>query len=131
MGVTAALALRVIAWQGDYTEGFGLSNVPDQLGSSYLWLVAAFALAMTVYAVVRRETLLRDLIPTAVFLAFAMVFAQWPGGFLWTLLGFVAAGASRRGVAPSPPALVTTAVVASLIWACTWIVVRTDESIRR
>ena len=117
-----------IAWHGDYTEGFGLSNVPDQLGSKYLWLVAAFALAWTVYAVVRRETLLRDLIPTAVFLAFVVVFAQWPGGFLWTLLGFVAAGAFALAVSRlRSPALATTAVVASLVWACTWIVVRTDE----
>ena len=128
MGVTAALALRVIAWHGDYTEGFGLSTVPDQLGSKYLWLVAAFALAWTVYAVVRRDTLLRDLIPTAVFLAFVVVFAQWPGGFLWTLLGFVAAGAFALAVSRlRSPALVTTTVVASLVWACTWIVVRTDE----
>ena len=98
MGVAAALALRAVAWQGDYTEGFGLSNVPDQLGSRYLWLVAAFALAWTVYALVRRESLLRDLVPTAVFLAFVFVFAQWPGGFLWTLLGFVAAGAFALAV---------------------------------
>ena len=90
MGVTAALALRVVAWHGDYTEGFGLSSVPDQLDSKYLWLVTAFALAWTAYAIVRRETLLHDLIPTAVFVAFVVVFAQWPGGFLWTLLGFVA-----------------------------------------
>jgi hypothetical protein len=128
MGVAAALALRVVAWHGDYTESFSLSNVPDQLGSRYLWLVTAFALAWTVYAVVRRASLLRDLIPTAVFLAFVVVFAQWPGGFLWTLLGFVAAGACALVVSRlRSPTLVTTAVVASLVWACTWIVVRTDE----
>ncbi len=128
MGAVAALALRAIAWHGDYTEGFGLSNVPDQLGSRYLWLVAAFALAWTVYAFVRRDSLIRDLIPTAVFVAFVFVFAQWPGGFLWTLLGFVAAGAFALAVSRvRSPALATTALVASLVWACTWIVVRTDE----
>jgi hypothetical protein len=128
MGLVAALALRAVAGQGDYTEGFGLSNVPDQLGSKYLWLVAAFALAWTVYAIVRRETLLRDLIPTAVFLAFVFVFAQWPGGFLWSLLGFVAAGTFALAVSRlRSAALATVALVASLVWACTWIAVRTDE----
>jgi hypothetical protein len=128
MSAVAGLVLRVVAWHGAYTEGFGLSNVPDQLGSKYLWLVAAFAVAWTVYASVRREALLRDLIPTAVFLAFVFVFAQWPGGFLWTLLGFVAAGAFALAVSRLPsPALAITALVASLVWACTWIVVRTDE----
>jgi hypothetical protein len=128
MSIVAALALRAVAWHGDYTEGFGLSNVPDQLGSRYLWLVAAFTFAWTVYAFVRRESLLRDLIPTAVFLAFVFVFAQWPGGFLWTLLGFVAAGAFALAVSRvRSRSLAITALVASLVWACTWIVVRTDE----
>jgi hypothetical protein len=128
LGAAAALTLRAVAWQGDYTEGFGLGNVPDQLGSRYLWLVTAFALAWTVYALARREAPLRDLIPTAVFLAFVFVFAQWPGGFLWTLLGFVAAGAFALAVSRlRSQTLAATALVASLVWACTWIVVRTDE----
>ena len=55
MGVAAALALRVVAWHGDYTEGFGLSNVPDQLGSQVPLAGAAFALAWTAYAIVRRD----------------------------------------------------------------------------
>ena len=128
IGVVAALALRLVAAQGDYTEGYGLSNVTDQLGSKYLWLVAVFALAWTVYTVVRRESLLRDLIPTAVFLAFVVVFAQWPGGFLWPLIGFVAGGAFALAVSRlRSEALAATALVAALVWACTWIVVRTNE----
>jgi len=128
MGIVAAVALRAVAARGDYTAGYGLSNVPDQLGSKYLWLVSAFALAWTVYAVTRREDLLRGLIPTAVYLAFVVVFAQWPGGFLWPLIGFVVAGAFALAVSRlRSQALATTAVVAGLVWACTWIVVRTDE----
>ncbi|HEU0304998.1 MAG TPA: hypothetical protein VFR32_10515 [Gaiellaceae bacterium] len=128
MAIVAALALRAVAWQGDYTEGFGLSNVPDQLGSRYLWLVSAFALAWTIYALVPRNTILRDLVPTAVFVAFVFVFAQWPGGFLWTLLGFVAAGAFALAVSRlRSQALAATALAATLLWACTWIWVRTDE----
>jgi hypothetical protein len=128
LGIAAALALRFVAAQGDYTEGYGLSNVTEQLGSKYLWLVAAFALAWTIYALVRRKDVLRDLIPTAVFAAFVVVFAQWPGGFLWPLIGFVAAGAFALAVSRlRSTALATTALVASLVWACTWIVVRTDE----
>jgi len=133
MSVVAALALRAVAWQGDYTEGFGLSNIPDQLSSKYLWLVTAFAFAWTVYALERHRrgpptTLLRDLMPTAVFLAFVGVFAQWPGGFLWTLLGFVAAAAFALAVCRlRSQALATTVLAATLVWACTWIVVRTDE----
>ena len=128
MSAVAALSLRAVAWQGDYTEGFGLSNVPDQLGSKYLWLVTAFALAWTVYVLARRQAVLRDLIPTAVFLAFVFVFAQWPGGFLWTLLGFVAASAFALAVSRLRSHVVATAALAaSLVWACTWIVVRTDE----
>ena len=126
MGLVAALALRAVAGHGDYTEGFGLSNVPDQLGSKYLWLVAAFALAWTVYAVVRRETLLRDLIPTVVFLAFVFVFAQMAGGFS-TLLGFFGAGTFALASAPPLSRPRDLVLVASLVWACTWIVVRTDE----
>jgi hypothetical protein len=128
MGVAAALALRIVAAQGDYTESYGLSNVSDQLGSRYLWLVAAFALAWTIYAIERRETVIRDLIPTAVFVTFVFVFAQWPGGFLWSLLGFVAAGAFALAMSRlRSPALATAALVVGLVWACTWIVVRTDE----
>jgi hypothetical protein len=129
MGVVAAVALRAVAWQGSYTEGYSLSNVPDQLDSGYLWLVSAFALAWTVYVLVRRDdTWLRDLIPTAVFLAFVFVFAQWPGGFLWTLLGFVCAGAFALAVSRlRSHALAATALAATLVWACTWIWVRTDE----
>ena len=81
MSIVSALALRAVAWHGDYTEGFGLSNVPDQLGSHYLWLVAAFFLAWTVYAIARRESLLRDLIPTAVFLAFVVRLRAVAGRF--------------------------------------------------
>jgi hypothetical protein len=128
LGVAAALALRIVAAQGDYTESYGLSNVSDQVGSKYLWLVAAFALPWTIYAIARHETVLRDLIPTAAFVAFVFVFAQWPGGFLWSLLGFVAAGAFALAVSRlRSPALATAALVAGLVWACTWIVVRTDE----
>jgi hypothetical protein len=69
-----------------------------------------------------------DLIPTAVFLAFVFVFAQWPGGFLWTLLGFVAASAFALAVSRlRSETLATVVLAASLVWACTWIVVRTDE----
>jgi hypothetical protein len=128
MSVVAALALRAVAWQGEYTEGFGLSNVPDQLESKYLWLVTAFGIAWTVYVLVRQEAVLRELIPTVVFLAFVFVFAQWPGGFLWALLGFVAAAPFALVVSRlRSQALATVALVASLVWACTWIAVRTDE----
>lgn len=128
MGAAAALALRAVAWQGSYTESFGLSNVPDQLGSKYLWLVSAFALTWTAYVLVRREAVLRDLVPTAAFAAFVVVFAQWPGGFLWTLFGFVAAGAFALAVSRlRSQALAAVAFGATLVWACTWIWVRTDE----
>jgi hypothetical protein len=132
MAAAAALALRAIAWQGDYTEGFGLGNVPDQLGSRYLWLVTAFALAWTIYALARHrrgaDMLLRDLIPTAVFIAFVAVFAQWPGGFLWTVIGFVVAGAFALAVSRlRSQALATLVFAAGVVWACTWIWVRTDE----
>lgn len=128
MSAVSGVALRAVAWQGEYTEGFGLSNVPDQLGSKYLWLVTGFALAWTIYVLVRRDAVLRDLVPTAIFLAFVFVFAQWPGGFLWTLLGFVAASAFALAVSRlRSRTLATAALAASLVWACTWIVVRTDE----
>jgi hypothetical protein len=131
-GVVAALLIRVVAWYGDYTAGYGLSNVPEQLRSKYLWLLTAFALVWTGYAVVRHrrggDTLLRDLIPTAVFVSFVAVFAQWPGGFLFSVIGFTSAGAFALAVARlRSDAIAAVAFTGALVWACTWIWVRTDE----
>jgi hypothetical protein len=131
-GVVAAVGLRLVAWHGHYTEDFGLANVPDQLRSHYLWLLTALAIVWTAYALVRHrrgsDTLLRDLIPIAVFMSFVAVFAQWPGGFLFSLIGFVAAGTFALVVTRLQSNVLTAvAVVAAVVWASTWIWVRTDE----
>ena len=127
MGAVAALALRAVAWQGDYTEGFGLSNVGDQLDSRYLWLVAAFALAWTAYAVVRRKPAPRphsDGSLRCLRLRLRAVARRLP-------LDAPRLRRRRRlrasRLAPSLAGFAMTALVASLVWACTWIVVRTDE----
>lgn len=131
MGAAAALALRVVAAHGDYTQGFGLHNVPTQLRDRYVWLLAALVLAWTAYAVsLRRRTcgsLWRDLIPTVTFAAFVAVFAQWPGGFLYSVIGFVLAGGFALAVTRlERRALATGALVATIAVACGWIAVRTD-----
>lgn len=132
VGVLVALALRAVAWHGDYTEDFGLHNMPDQLQSRHLWLLTSLALLWTAYALARHRhgepTLLRDLIPIAVFISFVAVFAQWPGGFLFSLVGFVAAGTFALAVSRvRRRALIAVAVAGTIVWACTWIWVRTDE----
>jgi hypothetical protein len=131
-GIVAALLVRAVAWHGSYTEGYGLSNVPDQLRSKYLWLLSAFALAWAVYVLVRHVrgagTLLRDLIPLAVYVSFVAVFAQWPGGFLYSVIGFTCAGAFALAVSRvRSDKLAAVVFVGALVWACAWIWVRTDE----
>ena len=129
-GVAAAVALRIVAAQGEYTQGYGLGNIPDQIGDPYLLLPATFILAWTVYAFARRRrgTLLRDLVPTVTFASFVAVFAQWPGGFLYSVIGFVFAGAFALAVVRVERQVVAAvALVAAVVWACTWIWVRTDE----
>jgi hypothetical protein len=131
-GALVALALRLVAAHGNYTGGYGLGNVPRQLQSHYLWLLTGAAAAWLVYALIYRrrgqESLLRDLIPIAVFVSFVAVFAQWPGGFIFSLIGCVFAGAFALGVSRlRSRALAAVAVVAAIVWACTWIWVRTDE----
>ena len=132
IGALAALALRAVAWHGDYTKDFGLHNVPEQLRSHYIWLLGALAIVWTAYALARHfrgeSDLLRDLIPTAVFVSFVAVFAQWPGGFLFSVLGFVAAGAFALVVSRTrSEVLIAVAVAGSIVWASAWIWVRTDE----
>lgn len=131
-GLAAAIALRVVAAGGDYTAGYGLRNIPTQVRDKYLWLLTAFALAWTAYAVLRhvrgRGTLFLDLIPTVTFAAFVGVFAQWPGGFLYSVIGFVFAGALALAVARLGRERLAVAVLgATIVWACAWIWVRTDE----
>ena len=131
IGALAALALRAVAWHGDYTKDFGLHNVPEQLRSHYIgfwahWrsldgLCARPPLPWRVRPPSRPDT-------AAVFVSFVAVFAQWPGGFLFSVLGFVAAGAFALVVSRTrSEVLIAVAVVGSIVWASAWIWVRTDE----
>jgi hypothetical protein len=131
-GALVAIVFRVVAWHGEYTQGYGLGNVPAQLRAHFLWLQSGFALAWLVYVLVRERrgtgTLLRDLIPIAVFVSFVVVFAQWAGGFLYSLTGFVFAGAFALLVSRlRSKTLVGVVLVATLVWACAWVRVRTNE----
>jgi hypothetical protein len=124
--------LRLVAAHGNYTAGYGLGNVPDQLRSHYLWLLTSVAAVWLAYVAVyyrrRGGSPLRDLIPIAVFVSFVIVFAQWPGGFLFSVIGCVFAGGFALGVSRlHSRALAAVAVVGAIVWACTWIWVRTDE----
>ena len=129
LGGTAALALRVVAWHGDYTEGFGLSNVLDQLGSAVP--LARRGLRARVNGVHVRaaqaacsETSSRrpSSLPLSSSSRSGREASSGPSSDSWPR----APSRLPSGVF-APPALATAALVASLVWACTWIVVRTDE----
>lgn len=130
-GAVAGIALRIVAAHGDYTADYGLHNVPEQLRDRYIWLLSALVLAWTVYAAAyhRRHpgSLARDLVPSVTFIAFVAVFAQWPGGFLYSVIGFVLAGAFALAVTRlARQALAGAALGVTLVAACGWIWVRTD-----
>jgi hypothetical protein len=131
LGVVAAVALRAVAWQGSYTSSFSTDNVSMQLHDGHYWVLAAAAVVWTAYIVVRllrrRGTLALDLVPLAVFTAFTVVFVQWEG-WLFTVIAPAAAGAFALAVSRLEQRRLAVAVtVAGVVWACTWIGVRTNE----
>jgi hypothetical protein len=131
VGLLAAAALRAVAWYGSYTSSFSADNVPTQLRDHYFWLVGALAVAWAVYAFERarrgRGTLFLDLVPLAVFAAFAVVFAQWQG-WLFTVIAPVVAGAFALAVTRlGRERLAVVVVAAGVVWAGAWIAVRGNE----
>ena len=133
LGVSVAVAgaVRAIAAHGTYTSQFTLGNVPGQLRSHYFWLLAAFTVAWAAYVLVRRrhgtDTLLVDLIPLAVFVAFAVVFVQWTG-FVFGIVAPVAAAAPALVATRLPDVrLRSLALAAAFVWAIAWISVRSGE----
>jgi hypothetical protein len=127
-GLYAAIAavLRVVAAHGSYTDQFGLQNVGSQLHSKYVPLFLVLGVGWTAYALRTRRpagSTLRDLMPTAVLAAFIVAYVQWTGG-LFSVIGFVAAGAFALAGSRLRPGLVATGVLvaalgASLAWS--WI----------
>ncbi len=126
-----AVVLSLVAEHGSYTGQFGPSHVPTQLRNHYLWLLAALTAAWTVYALARwrsgRGTLALDLVPTLVFCAFVVVFAQWTG-FVFALLAPTSAAAVALAVSRLPEQrLAAVALGAAVVWAVVWVGVRTNE----
>ena len=131
LSAAIAICLSLIGAHGSYTSQFGPEHVDEQLRSHYLWLLTALTAVWTGYALVRHRrgggSLLTDLIPTAVFCAFVVVFAQWPG-FIFPLLAPAAAGAFALAVTRSPDLRLTAVLLAgATVWAVVWVGVRTNE----
>jgi hypothetical protein len=129
--VAIAVVLSLIGRHGSYTSAFGPGHVGSQLRSHYLWLLAALTAVWTIYAFVRQrrggDTLLTDLIPTAAFCAFVVVFAQWTG-FIFALLAPAAAGAFALAASRAADRRLVAALLAgATVWAVVWVGVRTNE----
>jgi hypothetical protein len=129
--VAIAVGLSLIGAHGSYTSQFGPAHIDEQLHSHYLWLLGVLTAAWTVYAVARARrgggSLLTDLIPTATFCAFVVVFAQWTG-FIFPLLAPAAAGAFALAVSRfADRRLIAVVLTGATVWAVAWVGVRLNE----
>src|SRR5262245_1039572 len=125
------VCLSLIGEHGSYTSQFGPEHIGAQLRSHYLWLLGGLTAVWTVYALGRARrgggSLLTDLIPTATFCAFVVVFAQWTG-FIFPILAPAAAGAFALAVSRlGDRRLAAGVLVAATVWAVVWVGVRTNE----